>query len=170
MNTTDSQTVTYRYASVGLKGGREAMQKALLSIHVLAGIIFVGGSAVAASLFPRYAPLAGAAGSDERNINVANAFHRITGRYAVLALIVPVVGIILAFLQGRSGEIWITLAMALTFSAGVLLAAFIHPIQREALNKPDDGQRLRTLGMLAGIYNLLWAVVVVLMIVRPGAR
>ncbi|MFC7642421.1 hypothetical protein ACFQX6_16800 [Streptosporangium lutulentum] len=34
------------------------MEGFLLSVHVLAGIVFVGGSAVAASLFPRYAPVA----------------------------------------------------------------------------------------------------------------
>lgn len=148
------------------------MQSALLSIHVLAAIVFVGGSAVAASLFPRYAPVTGTAEDEAgvRNVAVAKAFHRITGSYAVLALIVPVVGIALAAVQGRMGEIWITVAMALTFIAGGLLAAFIHPIQRQALDQPDEGQRLRQLSMLAGIYNLLWAVVVVLMIVRPGAH
>ncbi|WP_067813743.1 hypothetical protein [Nocardia inohanensis] len=147
------------------------MQSALLSIHVLAAIVFVGGSAVAASLFPRYAPLAaGTEPTPERNIAVAKAFHRITGGYALPALIVPVVGIVLAAVQGRMGEIWITVAMALTFIAGGLLAAFIHPIQRQALEQPDEGPRLRQLSMLAGIYNLLWAAVVVLMIVRPGAH
>ena len=34
------------------------MEAVLLSVHVLAGIAFVGGSAVAASPFPRYAPVA----------------------------------------------------------------------------------------------------------------
>ncbi|WP_306362523.1 hypothetical protein [Nocardia sp. CC227C] len=149
------------------------MQKALLSIHVLAGIVFVGGSAVAASLFPRYAPVAATAAgppAPERNPAVAKAFHRITGTYALLALIVPAVGILLAAVQGRMSEIWITLAMALTFTAGGMLAIVIHPMQRQALDAPDDGKRLRALGMLAGIYNLLWTVVVVLMIVRPGAE
>ncbi|MBL1077294.1 hypothetical protein JK358_23105 [Nocardia sp. 2] len=149
------------------------MQNVLLSIHVLAGIIFVGGSAVAASLFPRYAPVTVVGDgppAPDRNVAVAKAFHRITGNYAVLALIVPVIGIVLAAVQGRMAEIWITIAMALTFVAGGILAVFIHPMQREALEKPDTGKRLRTLGMLAGIYNLLWTVVVVLMIVRPGAH
>ncbi|MFQ6230781.1 hypothetical protein [Nocardia sp. NPDC002869] len=45
----------------------------------------------------------------------------------------------------------------------------IHPRQRQALAAPDDGRRLRTLGMLSGGYNVLWLIVVVLMIVRPGA-
>ncbi|GAB2703153.1 hypothetical protein [Nocardia thraciensis] len=151
------------------------METVLLSIHVLAGIVFVGGSAVAASLFPRYAPMAPAVGAapepepSDRNPAVAAAMHRITRGYAVLALVVPAVGIVLATVQGRMGEIWITAAMILTAVAGALLVQ-IAPMQREALERPDDGRRLRTLSMLAGIYNLLWAVVVVLMIVRPGAH
>jgi hypothetical protein len=43
-------------------------------------------------------------------------------------------------------------------------------LHREALAEPDAGARLRRLGLLSGIYNLLWAAVVVLMIVRPGGR
>ncbi|WP_068052011.1 hypothetical protein [Nocardia xishanensis] len=148
------------------------MKHFLLSVHVVAAIVFVGGSAVAASLFPRYAPVtAGATTRNpaERSVAVARALHRITGTYAALGVIVPVAGIVLAAVQGRMGEIWITLAMALTAVAGGLLAVQIHPMQRDALAEPDDGGRLRVLGMLAGIYNLLWTVVVVLMIVRPGS-
>ncbi|MEU8382769.1 hypothetical protein [Streptosporangium sp. NPDC048865] len=172
------------------------MEAVLLSLHVLAGIVFVGGSAVATSLFPRYAPVAAgvpvgpAAGADpagpspaapeavteasgeasgERNRAVAVALHRITRVYGVLGVVVPVVGIVLAVVQGRMGEGWIFVSMVLTAAAGGLLAVRIYPEQRDALAEPDDGRRLRTLSMLAGIYNLLWAVVVVLMIARPGA-
>jgi len=153
----------------------------LLSVHVLAAIVFVGGSAVAASLFPRYAPVAVAvtAGADaasvvppesERNRAVAVALHRVTRVYGVLGLVVPVVGIVLAMVQGRMGEIWINISMVLTVLAGALLALAVAPMQRDALAAPDDGRQLRRLGMLAGIYNLLWAAVVVLMIVRPGGH
>lgn len=145
------------------------MKDALLSVHVLAGIVFVGGSAVAASLFPRYAPIAGTPdGPSERSRPVALALHRITRVYGVLGVTVPLVGIVLAVVQGRMAEIWIALAMALTAVAGGLLALQIYPRQRDALAEPGDGANLRQLGMLAGIYNLLWAIVVVLMIVRPG--
>nr|BFE78005.1 hypothetical protein GCM10020093_006060 [Planobispora longispora] len=67
------------------------------------------------------------------------------------------------------GEIWITVSMVLTALAGLLLATQIHPRQRRALAAPGDGRALRTLSMLAGVYNLVWATVVVLMIVRPGS-
>ena len=148
------------------------LEHVLLSVHVLASIVLIGGSAVATSLFPKYAPVVVAAGTEpspERNAATAAAMHRITGGYAVAGLIVPVIGIVLAAIQGRIGEIWITIAIALTTLAGGLLGLFIHPAQREALREPDDGTRLRTLSMTAGIYNLLWAIVVVLMIVRPGS-
>ncbi|GGN76546.1 hypothetical protein [Nocardia rhizosphaerihabitans] len=147
------------------------MEHLLLSVHVVAGIVFVGGSAVATSLFPRYAPVA-AGGPDPESVrskSVAVALHRITGNYAKLAIIVPVIGIVLATIQGRMNEIWITTAMVTTAIAGGLLAVQIYPMQREALDEPDDGKRLRVLSMLAGIYNLLWTAVVVLMIVRPGS-
>ncbi|MFF3442722.1 hypothetical protein [Streptosporangium sp. NPDC002721] len=173
------------------------MEAVLLSVHVLAGIVFVGGSAVATSLFPRYAPVAagvpvgpaagaaGAAGADpagspsaaqaapaaseERNRAVAVLLHRITRVYGIFGVVVPVVGIALALVQGRMGEVWIAISMILTAAAGGLLALRIYPGQRDALADPDDGRRLRALSMLAGFYNLLWAVVVVLMIARPGA-
>jgi hypothetical protein len=149
----------------------------LLSVHVLAGIVFVGGSAVAASLFPRYAPVVAAvpAGAPaavepgERNEAVAVLLHRITRVYGLIGVVVPVVGIVLGVVQGRMGEIWINIAMLLTAAAGLLLALVIYPRQKVALAEPDGGPRLRSLAMYAGIYNVLWAVVVVLMIVRPGA-
>jgi hypothetical protein len=159
-----------------------SMEGLLLSVHVLAGIVFVGGSAVATSLFPRYAPVLAPVGvgatagetppetSDERNRAVALALHRITRVYGISGIAVPAVGIALAIAQGRMGEIWIMISMVLTAAAGLLLALQIYPRQRDALADPDDGTRLRTLSMTAGIYNLLWAAVVVLMIVRPGAH
>ncbi|SDE60572.1 hypothetical protein [Auraticoccus monumenti] len=146
------------------------MEKLLLAAHVLAGILFVGPVAVTASLFPRYAPLAAGSGDPGlRDAGVAAVLHRVTRSYGVIALVVPLIGLLLAGVQGRVGEIWITVAMVLTAVAGGLLALRIAPTQREALDSPDDGSRLRTLGAMTGVFNLLWAAVVVLMVVRPGA-
>ncbi|MFF5210455.1 hypothetical protein [Streptosporangium sp. NPDC000396] len=165
-----------------------SLEHVLLSLHVLASIVFVGGSAVATSLFPRYAPVAAGVAvgtatgprpsdsgkepgedSGERNQAAAVVLHRITRVYSLLGLVVPVAGITLANVQGRMGEIWIIVSMTLTAVAGGLLVTQIYPRLRDALSKPDDGRQLRTLSMLAGIYNLMWAIVVVLMIVRPGS-
>lgn len=142
------------------------MESFLLSVHVVAGILFVGPVAVATSLFPRYAPAA--AGAEAAG--TARLLHRITRTYGALALVVPLVGLTLALVQGRTSDVWVLVAMVLTAIAGGVLALQIAPRQREALEASgSDGAALRTLGMLAGVFNLLWALVVVLMVVRPGA-
>lgn len=148
------------------------MQSLLLSLHVVAGILFVGPVAVVTSLFPRYAPVAvtpEGAPAAPRSTHTARLLHRITRTYGVLAIAVPVIGLVLAAVQGRIGDTWVVVAMVLTGIAGGLLAVAIAPLQQEALTAPDDGARLRLLGMLTGLFNLLWVVVVVLMVVRPGS-
>jgi hypothetical protein len=148
------------------------MESFLLSVHVVAGILFVGPVTVATSLFPRYAPTTGDVRDRPavRNVDTARLLHRITRSYGVLALIVPIVGLVLAAVQGRTTEVWVVVAMVLTAVAGALLALRIAPAQADALEVPDDGAQLRRLSMVVGIFNLLWVVVVVLMIVRPGSE
>lgn len=147
------------------------MEDILLAVHVLAGILFIGPVAVTTSLFPRFAlRSANGAPTESGGADVARVLHRITRTYGVLALVVPLVGLGLAAVQGRLGEIWITIAMVLTAVAGGLLALRIVPAQRDALAAALDPQGARSLRVLTGVFNLLWAVVVVLMIVRPGAE
>ena len=154
------------------------MEAVLLSLHVVAGILFIGPVAVAVSLFPRFAPQDSARPSvtsspdipSPQNATVAWALHRITRVYGALGLFVPVVGTVLASVQSRLGEPWIILAMILTAVAGALLVLRIAPAQRDALASPETPKLLRRIGMLSGLFNLLWVGVVVMMIVRPGAH
>ncbi|MEV4896675.1 hypothetical protein AB0K48_45680 [Nonomuraea sp. NPDC055795] len=106
-----------------------------------------------------------------RSRSVAVALHRVTRGYAAFGLVVPLAGMILAGVQGRMGEIWIIVSMLLTAAAALLLITQIYPRQRDALADQGEGDpaRLRQLSMFAGVYNLAWAIVVVLMIVRPGS-
>lgn len=149
------------------------MHALLLSAHVLAGILFIGPVAVTCSVFARYVPVAdpipGDNRDDGRSARVALALHRITRVYGVLGLAVPAFGIALALAQQRFGEIWITVAMVLTAVAGALLALRIVPAQAAAIAHPPGRRRLAGLTALAGVFNLLWVAVVVLMIVRPGS-
>jgi hypothetical protein len=145
------------------------MESLLLSVHVVAGILFIGPIAVVTSLFPRYAPVTGSPDAGDRNVAVARVLNRITRVYGLLALVVPAIGLVLAAVQGRLGEVWIVTAMILTAIAGGILAILVAPLQTEALVEPDDGARLRHIGLATGLFNLLWVVVVVLMIVRPGS-
>jgi hypothetical protein len=146
------------------------MESLLLSAHVVVGILFVGPVAMTTTLFPRFARASD--GGDDQGSSpprVAVALHRATKLYGALALAVPVIGILLAVVQGRMAEIWITAAMILTAVAGALLALRIVPAQRDVLHAAVAGQGLRTLTIWSAVFNVIWAAVVVLMIVRPGA-
>ncbi|MFD5319561.1 hypothetical protein [Streptomyces sp. NPDC127098] len=143
------------------------MAKLLLSVHVLAAILAIGPVAVAASIFPRYArepepePGAGAA-----------LLHRICRGYAVFGILVPVFGLATGAQLGVLTDAWLIASIVLTAIAAALLATAILPGQARVLAAPAGevvpGAAAR-LAMLTGTFNLLWAIVVVLMIVRPGS-
>lgn len=139
-----------------------AVTKLLLSIHVLAAIIAIGPVTVSASLFPRAVR--------EGDGPAMGLLHRVTRTYAAVAIIVPVFGVATALALGVLTDGWLLIAIALTAVAAIVLSGVVLPGQRElmAAAVPDRATVAR-LGLATGIFNLLWAVVVVLMIVRPGS-
>ncbi|MCP9958543.1 MULTISPECIES: membrane protein [Streptomyces] len=161
------------------------MTKLLLSVHVLAAILAVGSIAVAASLFPRFAKQAAAEGPDGPEgregrgsaAGIAAFLHRVCRVYAVAGLVVPVFGLATGAQLGVLGDAWLISSMALTALAALLLAAAVIPGQERVLAMARQGgadaggldAAAARLGMLTGVFNLLWTVVVVLMIVRPGS-
>ncbi|MEV0123403.1 hypothetical protein AB0I16_18070 [Streptomyces sp. NPDC050703] len=148
------------------------MTKLLLSVHVLAAILAVGSITVAASMFPRYA-LQALDGRSERAVGVAALLHRVCRGYAVAGLAVPVFGIATAAQLGVLGDAWLIASLILTALAAGLLATAILPGQRRLLAVDGEPGAARAtaarLTMLTGVFNLLWATVTVLMIVRPGS-
>ncbi|MFG3112456.1 hypothetical protein [Streptomyces tendae] len=163
------------------------MTKFLLSLHVLAAIVAVGPVTVAASMFPAAArrvpvpvPVGGAGGgrddggADAGDVRTVRLLHRICRVYAGLGIAVPVLGFATAASMGVLGDAWLITSVTLTAVAAGLLAAFVLPRQEELLEQLADGQpveRARTvrLAMFTGLFNLLWAAVTILMIVRPGS-
>ena len=140
------------------------MTAVLLAVHVLGGIVFVGPVTVAASLFPRYAR--------EGSVGVVDALHRISRVYAVLGLAVPVFGIATGAQLGVLGDAWLLVSMALTLVAALLLGLVILPAQARVvtgLHERGAASVPASLGMTIGVFALIWAVVVVLMIVRPDS-
>jgi hypothetical protein len=77
-----------------------------------------------------------------------------------------VFGLATAGSMGVLGDAWLIVSIVLTASAAALLGLAVLPAQRKALGGDAEPARL---GMLAGTFNLLWAIVVILMIVRPGS-
>ncbi|MEW2576967.1 hypothetical protein [Streptomyces syringium] len=152
------------------------MTKLLLSIHVLAAIIAIGPVTVAASMFPavtRRASAVSASSGDRGTASVPQALHRICRVYAVVGVVVPVFGFATANSLHVLGDPWLIVSIVLTLIAAVVLAALVLPGQSAALAALDQGSgpsaAARRLAMYTGVFNLLWAVVTVLMIVRPGS-
>ena len=131
------------------------MSAVLLSAHVILAILAIGPIAVASSIFPRYV----------ESPAIAAVLHRICGTYAAVGIAVPLLGIATAVAMGVLTDAWVLVSIGLTAVAAGVLVASILPAQRVALGGGGAGR----LGMTTGIFNLLWVVVTVLMIVRPGS-
>ncbi|MFF5494035.1 hypothetical protein [Streptomyces aquilus] len=147
------------------------MTKLLLSLHVLAAIVAVGPVTVAASMFP---PAVRRSGGDGAGTGTVALLHRICRVYAGLGLAVPLLGFATAAAMGVLGSGWLIASMALTAAAAGVLVAFVLPRQSELLEQLDAGRPVERSGtaqlaMFTGVFNLLWATVTVLMIVRPGS-
>lgn len=166
------------------------MTKLLLSLHVLASILAVGPITVAASMFPRYAkpPAPGDDVPHDHDLRTAAFLHKICRGYAVVGIAVPVLGLATGAQMGVLGDAWLVASIVLTTIAAALLMSMVLPGQRELLEEEGEGHDLpgtgagsgaltvaarrsaaARLAMTTGIFNLLWATVVVLMIVRPGS-
>jgi hypothetical protein len=149
------------------------MTKFLLSVHVLAAIIAVGPVTVAASMFPAAVRRTRAAGPDAPALASARLLHRICRVYSVIGLAVPVFGFATAGSLHILGDAWLIVSIVLTAAAAGVLALLVLPGQECLLAALDGASTVRgstaRLGMLTGVFNLLWAIVTVLMIVRPGS-
>lgn len=146
------------------------MAKLFLSLHVLAAILAIGPITVAASMFPR---LARTAPTPE----TPTLLHKICRSYAYVGAAVPVLGIATGAALGVLSDTWLVVSIVLTGVAAGVLVAVILPGQGELLEGGESAVAVtgeerraatRRLAMTTGVFNLLWAVVVVLMIVRPG--
>jgi hypothetical protein len=98
--------------------------------------------------------------------------HRISRVYAVLGVAVPVFGIATAAQLGVLGDAWLLVSICLTLVAALLLAVEVLPAQARVMGtRTGDAAPAvpSRLAMSTGVFALIWAVVVVLMIVRPGS-
>ncbi|MFD7985201.1 hypothetical protein ACFV4M_17770 [Kitasatospora indigofera] len=147
------------------------MTKLLLSLHVLAAVLAVGPVTVAASMFPQALRRAHSAPDDPEALAALRTLHRICRVYAGIGIAVPLFGFATAGSLDVLGNGWVITSIVLTAAAAAVLGLLILPAQDSALNTarslgPSPAARL---AMLTGVFNLLWATVTVLMIVRPGS-
>ncbi|HEX4250893.1 MAG TPA: hypothetical protein VH008_23715 [Pseudonocardia sp.] len=129
-------------------------------------------------------------------LTVLRILYRICVVYAAAGLLVPMFGLATASSLGVLGEAWLIVSIVLTAAAAAVLALLVLPRQAKILAEltaragagagttPDAAAgtapapartAIQTreltvrLAMFTGIFNLLWAVVTVLMILRPGS-
>ncbi|MFG3143733.1 DUF2269 family protein [Streptomyces sp. NPDC048243] len=161
------------------------MTKFLLAVHVIAAIVAVGPVTVAASMFPPAARRAFGAPGDTDALATTRLLHRICRVYAVVGVAVPVFGFATASNMGVLGDTWLIVSIVLTALAAGVLALLVLPRQSAVLETAEGdvavveeapGERATAaraatvrLAMVTGIFNLLWATVTVLMIIRPGS-
>ncbi|MFF4452126.1 DUF2269 family protein [Streptomyces goshikiensis] len=153
------------------------MTKFLLAVHVLAAIIAIGPVTVAASMFPAAARRAVATPADPAGPATVRTLHRICRVYAVIAVVVPVSGFATAKSLHVLGSAWLITSIALTALAAIVLGGLVLPRQEATLDALDApagpaataDRTSRQLAMYTGVFNLLWATVTVLMIIRPGS-
>ncbi|WP_410792202.1 hypothetical protein [Kribbella sp. C-35] len=153
------------------------MNKFFLTVHVLAAILCVGPVTVAASMFP---PIARKMLSSETSATPVagglDVLHRITRVYAWAGLAVPVFGFAVAGGMQVMDEAWLIVSIVLTLAAALVLAFLVVPAQSAVLAVADQAAEARSgmlskaklLSMTSGIFSLLWVVVLVLMVVKPG--
>jgi len=147
------------------------MTKVLLTLHVLAAIVAVGPVTVAASMFP---PAVRQAGTEASALSTVRLLHRICRVYSGIGIAVPALGLATAGAMGVLGSGWLVASITLTAIAAAILIAFVLPRQDELLGQLDARRSVERSGtmqlaMFTGVFNLLWATVTVLMIVRPGS-
>jgi hypothetical protein len=158
------------------------MNKFFLTVHILAAILCVGPVTIAAGMFPpiaRRTLSTDSTGTDSTGSPDAGGLqvlHRITRIYAWASLAVPVFGFALAGSMQVMDEAWLIVSIVLTLIAAMVLAFLVVPAQAAVLAATDATPEVRTgvlskakqLSMTSGIFSLLWVIVLVLMVVRPG--
>ncbi|QCX74870.1 hypothetical protein C9F11_05845 [Streptomyces sp. YIM 121038] len=171
------------------------MSKLFLTLHVLAAIVAVGPVTVAASMFPKVLREALAAPDDPRPVTTLRTLHRISRVYGGLGIAVVAFGFATASSMDVLGSPWLVTSIGLTLLAALVLMLLVLPRQETALAAvtgpgPDaapgaedgaaraaegavavrpDARASAQLAMATGIFNVLWATVTILMIVRPGS-
>ncbi len=154
------------------------MTTILVFVHVAAAILLLGPVMVATSMFPGQAAKAQAGG--EESTGRASILHSITNRYGVLSLLVPLLGgaVLVSSWSDYKTNYWFHTAIILSVIAWAILFFMVVPQQRKimgsmgALAPGDADPSDRTTNFEgakakaaagAGVFNLLWFIVLILM-------
>lgn len=170
----------------------------VLAAIIAVGPVAVAASMFPRALRRAYAGADGAEGAEGADVpeGVASVrvLHRVCRVYAAISIAVPVFGFATASNMHVLGSAWLITAICLTAVAAGVLVMWVLPGQQAAMEelagagaggggRGGDGggghgdgdisaspaKVAARLGAAAGIFNVLWATVTILMIVRPGS-
>ena len=153
----------------------------LYAAHVLTAVLFLGPVMLATSTF--HVRAFAAHEGDTRQLGAASLLFRITKIYGLLSLLVPVIGVaawIFAYPDLMKNGVYHA-SILLCVIAWALLFFLIIPRQRQMIQAlgvaEDEDAEITTapiadwnkaksqLSMFGGIFNLLWVIVAILMLV-----
>lgn len=154
----------------------------LIILHVASAVIFVGPAMVASSAFPKQAEAARQ--GDAQAAGRAQLTHRNTSLYGILSALTPLLGAAALFAGWEyfksSGQYHASLLLAVI--AWAVLIGLVIPQQKKMLGTLkllpasdadpekdqvkdwDKSKKMTTIG--AGIFNLLWIIILILMFVN----
>ena len=142
----------------------------VLALHLLTVAFLIGPAAVAAVTSSRHVR--------SGQVDALRAAARGTRVYGNLTVLTALLGAAMIGLgdvgeQWSWGQAWVSASLALWLVGSALLLALVAPAQQRAVTELEEG---RDAGHLAGrvaagagLAVLAWAVVVVLMVTKPGA-
>lgn len=143
-----------------------ALLTVVLVLHVFVAIVAIGGVTIATSVFPRFVGARDDGAEGRRHVAVE--LHRITVFYGRAALAVPLLGLVLALATDRIAQAWVLASLLLVLGGGLLLARRTVPLQRSLLDGTGGPSAVAGLRAAAGLTNLVWLAVLVLMVTKPG--
>lgn len=168
----------------------------VLAAIIAVGPVAVAASMFPRALRRAYAGADGAEGAEgaegadvPEGVASVRVLHRVCRVYAAISIAVPVFGFATASNMHVLGSAWLITAICLTAVAAGVLVMWVLPGQQAAMEgllgagSGGDGRGghgdgdisaspakvAARLGAAAGIFNVLWATVTILMIVRPGS-
>ena len=149
----------------------------VLVLHILAVIIGFGGLFISS-----FYGAEGARRQGREGLVITETAFKVTRLAPTMAIYsVPILGILLILLsddQWKFSQAWVSLSFLLYIVLLVLAITVQVPTTRKviALRSGSEGVRTtemeaaaRTAAMVGGIINVLWVVVLILMVFKPGA-
>jgi uncharacterized membrane protein len=159
-----------------------SLYKLSLSLHIIAVVVGFGSTFALALAFPVAMQL------DARHLPYAHSLGLAINRYlAAPALVIVLATGIYQVADGDwgFGKFWVSASLLIVIVLGGLIGAYFIPADRrlhemvsseiaaagdgEVTLSDDYQRRARTEGMVGGLAGLLIVVVIVLMVIKPGA-